>query len=501
MTQDFVTQNNDPEGESRALFRDLHDFAPDALITVDSTGTIVLVNAQAERLFGYERDELVGAPVEILLPMSARTRHVKHRAVFLEDPKARPMGAGRNLRARTKGGGEIPVDVSLSPLRTAHGTLVTAAVRDVSERVNTELRLSTYRDIFDRSPLGYLTLRLAQPDDPMSFTLSGLNPAAARLLGIPEVADVGSAITMLFPETASPQLLADLLAVIRHCEARDFGEVELRDGPLKGHIFQVAVFPLPDSSAGICFEDITERKSIAEQLRRRTEEAEALNRDLESFSYSVSHDLRAPLRSIDGFSQALLDDCGELLGDAGRHHLERVRVNAQRMSQLIDDIFYLSKVSRANLSPSRVDLSSLAHEIGSQLARNTPDRVVKISIEEGMYAVGDARLLRIALENLLSNAWKFTAKSEGARIEFFSTEIQGAGRIYSIRDNGSGFDPAYAHKLFGVFQRLHSSSEFPGTGVGLATVQRVIHKHGGKVFAEGCQGLGATFSFTLRTAI
>lgn len=373
----------------------------------------------------------------------------------------------------------------------------TAAVRDGSERAPVPLPLSTYRDIFLRSPFGYLTLHWPNLEDPSSLTLTDLNPAAEQLLALNGPSSLGNAIITLFPETASSRLLDEIRDVARAGVAQKWGEMELKDGPLRGRLFEVSAFPLPASSIGLCFEDITQQRRIAKELKRQTQEAGTLSRDLDSFRSSVSHDLRAPLRAIDGFSQALLDDCAETLDETARNHLERVRVNAQRMGQLIDDILYLSKISRASLSPAPVDLSKLALEISDQLIKDNPNRAIRVSIEGEASATGDARLLRIVLENLLSNAWKFTAKTKNALIEFFTAPRDGL-LLYCVRDNGAGFDPAYSHRLFHVFQRLHSTNDFPGTGVGLATVQRVIEKHGGRVFAEGCPGVGATFSFTLQ---
>jgi light-regulated signal transduction histidine kinase (bacteriophytochrome) len=224
--------------------------------------------------------------------------------------------------------------------------------------------------------------------------------------------------------------------------------------------------------------------------------AEAANRELESFSYSVAHDLRAPLRSIDGFSQALLEDYDDKLDEEGRQYLRYVRESAQQMAQLIEDLLNLSRVTRSELKREEVDLSALAHEILAKLAQREPGRKVAHRIEDGLVTQGDARLLRVILENLLGNAWKFTGKRAEATIAF-GAEVRDGVITYSIRDNGAGFDMAYADKLFGVFQRLHSTHEFEGTGVGLATVQRIVRRHGGNIRAEGAVEQGATFFFSL----
>jgi signal transduction histidine kinase len=237
-------------------------------------------------------------------------------------------------------------------------------------------------------------------------------------------------------------------------------------------------------------------QELNERLSRDNAELQALNKELEAFSYSVSHDLRAPLRAIDGFSQALLEDQAERLDESGRDSLMRVRRAAQRMGVLIDDLLKLARITRAELSVDDIDLSALAREIVEDLQAHAPQRRAEFVIASGLGARGDPRLVRVALENLLSNAWKFTAGREPARIEFGATVADG-GPAYFVRDNGIGFDMAYAEKLFGAFQRLHDSHRFPGTGVGLATVQRIIHKHGGRVWAQAENDKGATFYFTL----
>lgn len=237
-----------------------------------------------------------------------------------------------------------------------------------------------------------------------------------------------------------------------------------------------------------------ERASLDIEAANR--ELEATNRELESFSYSVSHDLRAPLRSIDGFSQILLEDYADSLDEEGADYLGRVRAASQRMGQLIDDLLTLSRTARVSLRREAVDLSEIAGSVAAELRRRDPERGIEFVITEGVRASGDPRLLRVALENLLGNAWKFTARTPEAKIEFGA--IRSSERAaYFVRDNGAGFDMAYAGKLFGAFQRLHSPEEFEGTGIGLATVQRVIRRHGGDVWAVGEVSTGATFYFTL----
>jgi len=238
------------------------------------------------------------------------------------------------------------------------------------------------------------------------------------------------------------------------------------------------------------------RGTLERKVEERTAELEAANKELEAFSYSVSHDLRAPLRSVDGFAQALLEDYGDKLDDFGKQNLQRVRAAASRMGMLIDDLLKLSRVTRAEMRREKSDLSAIAKSIAQSLEEAEPERKVDFKIEDGLAADGDPRLLRVALENLLRNAWKYTSRHDHARIEFGRSKENGKS-IFYVRDDGAGFDPRYADRLFGAFQRLHGVSEFPGTGIGLATVQRIIRRHGGEVWAEAEVEKGATFYFSV----
>ena len=242
--------------------------------------------------------------------------------------------------------------------------------------------------------------------------------------------------------------------------------------------------------------EIQERKRVETQVQGVNTELLAANKELEAFSYSVSHDLRAPLRAIDGFSLALLEDYADKLDEDGRGYLYRVRAATQRMGTLIDDLLNLARVTRTEMRFENVDLGAIARSVAAELQRDQPERQAEFQIAEGLDTFVDSHLIRITLENLLGNAWKFTSKRGAACIEFGRTDCDGRPTYY-VRDNGAGFDPAYAERLFGAFQRLHDSSDFPGTGVGLATVQRIIHRHGGRIWAESAVDRGATFYFTL----
>jgi PAS domain S-box-containing protein len=336
--------------------------------------------------------------------------------------------------------------------------------------------------------------------DAKNLAFTRFNRAGEELIGLPRSALLGKTDHDLFP----PEDAAFFQAKDRETLASK-QQLEIPEEPIQTpsgerwlHTKKVPILDLDGSPLyllGISH-DITDRKRADAELRASKEHAEAVGKELEAFSYSVAHDLRTPLRGIDGFSQALLEDYGDKLDDVGRRYLGRVREAAQRMAVLIDDLLALSRVTRSELVRERLDLTALAYGSISRLQRLEPDRVVELVIEPGLWVEGDPRLLAIALDNLFGNAWKFTAKVAAPRIELGS-EPAANGRSYFVRDNGAGFDPQYAHKLFGVFQRLHTESEFPGTGIGLATVARIIHRHRGRVWADGSPGAGATFHFTL----
>jgi PAS domain S-box-containing protein len=271
------------------------------------------------------------------------------------------------------------------------------------------------------------------------------------------------------------------------------------DGELRWIKANALVYRTPEgqpiSMIGINY-DITEAKLAELHMWRTAAQLEASNRELEAFSYSVSHDLRAPLRAIDGFSRALLEDYGDQFDGEGQDYFDRIRHNVSRMGQLIDDLLRLSRVSRQAMVYETVNLSDLVEEQLDELRATDPDRALTATITPDIVVSADTTLMRVAIANLVQNAWKFTSHRPSARLEF-GVMMQAGEPVYYLRDNGAGFDMAYADKLFGVFQRLHNTDEFPGTGIGLATVQRAIHRQGGRVWAEAVVDQGAAFYFTL----
>jgi PAS domain S-box-containing protein len=328
-----------------------------------------------------------------------------------------------------------------------------------------------------------------------------LNSAAARMFGWTPGEAVGQLLTILMPDRFHQAHLNGLARFLETREARLIGRTvavvgRRKDGPEFPAELTLSAWEHEGMSFTGIIRDITQRKELERHLAEHTAALEAANRDLKAFNYSVAHDLRTPLRSIDGFSQALLEDYADKLDEQGREYLRRARESAQQMGELIDDLLFLSRVTRSELRCESVDLTALARSVLARLYKNEPKRKAELIIADGLIANGDARSLGIVFENLLDNAWKFTGSCPMTRIEVGARQEKGRP-VYFVRDNGAGFDMAYAHKLFGVFQRLHSSADFEGTGIGLAVVQRIVQRHSGRVWAEGEPGRGATIYFTL----
>jgi PAS domain S-box-containing protein len=317
----------------------------------------------------------------------------------------------------------------------------------------------------------------------------------------------------IFPRELADKLRENDLGVARAGHTVQFEETAEFDDGVRSYVS--VKFPVLDSAGkayAVCgiSTDITDRIRAEGQVRElnaglevrvaeRTAELEASTRELDAFSYSVSHDLRAPLRSLHGFSQAILDDYGNLLDDVGRGYLNRLQVNVKRMGDMIDDLLNLSRATRVDLKRESVDLSGLARDVMADLSAADPDRTVNSVVADDLTAAGDRALLRMVLQNLLANSWKFTAKLPVATIEVGQIYHRGE-QCFFVRDDGAGFDAKYAGKLFTAFQRLHPAAEFEGNGIGLATVQRIVRRHGGRVSAESEPGHGATFYFTVAAA-
>jgi PAS domain S-box-containing protein len=389
------------------------------------------------------------------------------------------------------------------------GQCIAVLFRNVTQTKQAEEALrqseARFRSVFEDAPLGMAIFDL-------DFRFVKVNAMLCQMVGYSEQ----EMVQRMFPDITHPddvEMDRDLARKIFSQEIPSY-QVEKRYRRQDGTVFWglLTASVIRDDQGKPCYglamiKDITERKRheeeiyrLNEALRQRARELQRLNQELESFSYSVSHDLRAPLRSMDGFSQALLEDYTHVLDAEGQDYLHRIRAASQRMGHLIDDLLHLSRVTRSDVHMQSVDLSAIVHTIAADMQQRDSARPVVWDIAEGVIAEGDPWLLRTALEDLLDNAWKFTVYEPSPQITFGIAYQEGQA-VYFVRDNGAGFDMAYAARLFGAFQRLHTTTEFPGSGIGLATVQRIIHRHGGYVWAEGAVGSGATFSFTLKKVI
>ena len=465
----------------------LLDAAPDAMVLVDADGRIVLVNGEAERLLGYRRDELIGRPIELLVPERLRGNHPAHRAGYGADPRTRSMGAGLDLAARKKDGSEFPAEISLSRVRVGEATYTSAALRDVSQRRRVE---DKFRGLLEAAPDAIVIVD-------RSGRIAIVNAQAEKLFGYERAELVGQPIEMLVPRASREQHVSHRDSYVRDSRARPMGStLDLQAVRKDGSTFPVEISLSPlETEDGVLISSAIRDVSA----RRETENALKLaNRELESFSYSIAHDLRAPLRGMNGFAQILLDEYGDKLDADGLDALHEIRNNAVRMSALIDALLGLSRVTRTEIRRVRIDLGQLARSLADRLATAEQGRAVDLRVADGLIVWADAALTRTLLENLISNAWKFTASVGEPRVEVGAVEVDGR-RAFFVRDNGAGFDMAHAGRLFGAFQRLHAERDYPGTGIGLATAQRIVHRHGGTIWAEGKVGGGATFFFTLPT--
>jgi PAS domain S-box-containing protein len=519
--------------EIETVLRAILEATGSAAVIAEADTTISLANEEFAKLSGYSKEELEGK----------KSWAEFFRGDFLDNKRLHRIVAGNASKRyesefinRYDLATSTMVSVSMIPgtdksilsflditgrkhaeeeLRGYRGHLEeivdarTAALQEVNSMLQLEIaersRITESRgrlvDIIETTPDIVATLDL-------DGYLTYCNKTGRQMLGRGEQDEItGRKIFDFYPDWAKRIIQEEVVpAAVRNGTWSGETSFKGRDG----HEIPVSqvfiVHKRPDGSVShlsTIARDISETKQVEEQisslnedLERRALELSAANKELEAFAHSVSHDLRAPLRRIHGFSQALLEDYADSLDRQGREYLERLYGSSEQVTQLIDDLLDLSRITRSEMRRQRVDLSALAQTIASDLQKTTIERQVEIVIQAGMTVKGDPRLLQVMLANLLDNAWKFTGKQAMSRIEFGSLRARGEHTFF-VRDNGAGFDMAYADKLFDPFQRLHSQAEFPGTGIGLATVQRIVHRHGGQIWAEGEVGKGAAFYFTL----
>ncbi|HWB76468.1 MAG TPA: PAS domain S-box protein [Nannocystaceae bacterium] len=475
-------------GALEARFRGLLDAAPDAMLLVNRDGRIVMMNREAERLFGYSREQLIGQLIEVLVPNRFRATHPGRRREYDDDPRTRPMGANLDLSARRRDGSEFPAEISLSRVQLAEGTFTTVAIRDVGMRRRVEAK---FRGLLEAAPDAIVIV-----DTSGNIVL--VNAQAERMFGYERAELVGASVDILVPMRHRERHGGHRVGYVANPRARAMGsDLDLHAVRKDG-----TTFPVEISLSPLETEDGTLISSAIRDVTLRKETEHALKlayKELESFSYSIAHDLRAPLRGMNGFAQVLLEDYADRLDDEGRDCLREIHDNALRMGALIDALLSLSRLSRSELRCEPVDLAAYARAALGRLASVEPGRKVELAAPPELPAWADPALARTLVENLVGNAWKFSARRPDARIEIGAAATDGRPAFF-VRDNGVGFDMAHASKLFAPFQRLHRESDFAGTGIGLATAQRIVQRHGGRIWAEGRPDAGAAFFFTLPEA-
>jgi PAS domain S-box-containing protein len=484
-------------------FRLVVEGAPTGMVMVNREGIILLVNAQVEKLFGYSRDQLLNKPIEILVPERFRGKHPGYRAGFFAEPKPRSMGVGRDLYGLRQDGNEFPVEIGLNPIETEEGPLVMASIIDITERKRAEEK---FRLVVEAAPTGMVMVN-------REGILLLVNAQVEKLFGYSRSQLLNKPIEILVPERfrgKHPGYRAEFFVEPR---PRSMGVGrDLYGLRQDGSEFPVEIGLNPiETEDGILVMasiiDITERKRIErelqdfnetleERVRERTAQLEAVVKELEAFSYSVSHDLRAPLRHLSGFLELLSGVTKDRLDSTGTRYLQVIHDAAHRMGILIDSLLAFSRIGRSEMQVTEVSVEALVQEIITEMGQDVINRTIHWKIGSLPAVTADRQLLKLALANLLDNAIKYTRPRPEAVIEIESYPHDGQ-IVLMIRDNGVGFDPAYVEKLFGIFQRLHSAAEFEGTGIGLANVKRIINRHGGSVWAEGTIGKGSTFYMSL----
>ncbi|MBS2132308.1 PAS domain S-box protein (plasmid) [Burkholderia thailandensis] len=481
-----------PVSLTHELFRQVVEAAPNAMVMADGDGRIVLVNAQAEKLFGYSRDELLGDSVDRLVPEPLRSAHPDYRRTFYGDLKSRPMGIGRDLFALRRDGSEFPVEIGLNPVTTNEGVFVLAAIVDITERRRLEER---FRQVVEAAPYAMVMV-----DRDGRIVL--VNAQTEKLFGYARAELAGRSIEVLVPERFRAEHHGHRAAYAHDLTPRLMGAGRDLYGLRKdGSEFPVEVGLNPVRTGEEVFVlaamvDITKRKRAEQELLERTEELARSNRDLEQFAYVASHDLQEPLRAVAGPLQLLQRRYQGQLDARADEFIAHAVDGASRMQTLIDDLLAYSRVGRSGVARELTGCGAALDRALTGLSVGLQESGAQINRGELPTVPGIPTQLTLLFQNLVGNALKFRSSERPVQIDI-EAQRQGNDWVFSVTDNGIGIDRQYFERIFLIFQRLHTRADYPGTGIGLALCKRIVEQHGGRIWVESAPGVGTTFFFTL----